>query len=56
MAVKTTKKSELETYITQGRAMKRLLASTNIHGKHDHKIQGISDKIARAQNTLAKIK
>ncbi|HHX94842.1 MAG TPA: hypothetical protein GX691_03325 [Clostridia bacterium] len=50
------KKNELETYISQGRAMKNLLVRTNIHGKHDRKIKRISNKISRAQKSLAKIK
>lgn len=50
------KKSDLETYINQGKAMKNLLVRTNIHGKHDRKIKQISKKISRAQRALSKIK
>ena len=49
-------KSDLETYIRQGRAMKKLLLKTNAHGKHSPKIQGINSKIAKAQRSLAKMK
>jgi len=48
-------KSQLEIYIAQGEAMKKLLISTNRHGKHDQKIKKLGDKIARAKRALAKI-
>lgn len=51
-----SRRTELETYIAQGRAMKKLLSSTNSHGNHDRRIQRLSDKIARAQRSLAKTK
>lgn len=56
MSANLNKKQQLEIYISQGKAMKKLLVSTNIHGKHDRKIARLSKKIATAQKALAKIK
>ncbi len=55
MTSASAQKGKLETYITQGNAMKKLLVSTNSHGKHDHKIRGLACKISRAQKSLAKL-
>lgn len=50
--MRTNSKTQLETYVKQGKAMRDLLKKTNVHGKHDRKIQGINAKIARAQKAL----
>lgn len=55
MASKSARKQNLETYIAQGRAMKKLLVSTNSHGKHDKKIRGLEWKIYKAQQSLAQL-
>lgn len=55
MASESARKQNLETYIAQGRAMKKLLVSTNSHGKHDKKIKGLDWKIYKAQKSLAQI-
>lgn len=49
-------KTQLELFVRQGKAMKDLLVKTNIHGKHDGKIQKISMRIAGAQKRLARMK
>lgn len=54
--MKTTSKTQLEIYLKQGKAMRELLIKTNVHGKHDRKIQGLTLKIAGAQRCLAKMK
>jgi hypothetical protein len=55
LASKSARKQNLETYIAQGRAMKKLLVSTNSHGKHDKKIRGLEWKIYKAQQSLAQL-